>query len=267
VPQYAARLEAFHCSCRPELAAVLGKLQIPPGAQVLDAPCGDGFFSALLAARLGPIGTLVGVDICPALLRRANRRCARQYIRGTTHFQRADIYNLPFAEGTFDLVFCAHSLISLPDPIGALTALRRVVRPGGRLLVLETDEMHHLLLPWPAQLELQIQEALLEATESTFGDGVALNPARFLVGYLRAAGFTSITPETHTVDRLTPLPTAFRRFVSAHLRELLQLARPYLSPAGTRAFLRFLGAEGTPSPLDQPGNGVTCLFRSCLATR
>jgi ubiquinone/menaquinone biosynthesis C-methylase UbiE len=100
--------------------------------------CGDGVYSAWLAERVGDNGRVVGVDIAPAYLELAREHVKSHPRSKVISFQIGDIAGLPFADNEFDLAWCAHSLYSLPDPLAALRELRRVVRPGGAVAILET---------------------------------------------------------------------------------------------------------------------------------
>lgn len=98
---------------------------LPPG-RVLDAGCGDGFYTAALRERgLDP----TGADATPGLL--AHARAARPDLA----FVEADLGALPFAGAAFGGAFCLTVLEWVPDPLAALRELRRVVRPGGALVL------------------------------------------------------------------------------------------------------------------------------------
>src|SRR5207248_8224395 len=105
-----------------------------------------------------------------------------------TEFVTADAYKLPFDDDRFDLVWCAQSLISLRDPVEALKEMRRVVRPGGAVAILEDDQFHRVLVNWPVDLELDVQRAAAEATRARYGSRTGRSPARRLVRLFREAG-------------------------------------------------------------------------------
>jgi ubiquinone/menaquinone biosynthesis C-methylase UbiE len=98
----------------------------------LDAGCGTGFLSLELAGRGHRV---TGVDFAPAMLAEARRKAAE---RGASiRFEEADAENLPFAERSFDLVISRHVLWTLPHPEAAIDEWKRVLRPGGRLAVID----------------------------------------------------------------------------------------------------------------------------------
>jgi SAM-dependent methyltransferase len=117
---------------RGEVAGMMDLLALPVGARVLDAPCGWGRHATLLAEA----GCVVfGADLSHDLLRRAPGARVR--------YAAADIRGLPFADGSFDAVINVFTSLGLflddAEDIAALREARRVLRPGGRLLL---ESMH-----------------------------------------------------------------------------------------------------------------------------
>ncbi|HKM73087.1 MAG TPA: class I SAM-dependent methyltransferase [Stellaceae bacterium] len=100
--------------------------------EALDAGCGTGFLSFELAARGHRV---TGVDFAPAMLAEARRKAAQQDF--SVHFEEADAERLSFPAGSFDLAISRHVLWTLPHPEAAIDEWIRVLRPGGRLVVLD----------------------------------------------------------------------------------------------------------------------------------
>ncbi|MBB5105673.1 class I SAM-dependent methyltransferase [Streptomyces spectabilis] len=113
----------------PAYRAAVAALGLRPGARVLDAGCGTGRALPALRDAVGPSGTVLGVDLTPAMLEaavRAGRQsCGRLLL--------ADVARLPVRAQTLDAVFGAGLVAHLPDPAENLRELARVVRPGGLL--------------------------------------------------------------------------------------------------------------------------------------
>lgn len=101
------------------------------GARVLDVACGTGVVARHAAARVGPDGEVVGVDVSPAMLAVASDVSAGA--GAPTRWKEASADDLPFADASFDAVLCQAGLQFFPDRRAALAELFRVVRPGGRL--------------------------------------------------------------------------------------------------------------------------------------
>ncbi|MGN8110072.1 class I SAM-dependent methyltransferase [Paraburkholderia sp. 22098] len=117
------------------MASVFGQAAIEAAApvtveRVLDVGCGAGASSLALAARVGPEGQVLGVDISEPLIGRA-RALAPQ---GTPAlFQVADASSAELPEGAFDILFSRFGVMFFDDPTAAFAHMRRALRPGGRV--------------------------------------------------------------------------------------------------------------------------------------
>ena len=122
-----------HDRYRTELtdAAVLVAAGPCHGLDVLDAGCGEGYLTREIARR--GARQVTGVDKSPALIAAARAGSADE---PAARYQEADLADLPFAGASFDLVVVNHVLNDLPDIAGPVGELARVLRPGGRLVIL-----------------------------------------------------------------------------------------------------------------------------------
>lgn len=114
-----------------ELAAVR------PGHLVLDLAAGTGDLTEQLTARAGTQGHVVAADINDAMLRLGRDRLLDKGLAANVSYVQADAEHLPFPDNQFDCVTMAFGLRNVTDKKAALAALQRVLRPGGKLLVLE----------------------------------------------------------------------------------------------------------------------------------
>jgi ubiquinone/menaquinone biosynthesis C-methylase UbiE len=114
--------------------AVLARLAGAAPLDVLDVGCGTGFL-ALLAAEAGHRAT--GIDMADAMLSHA--RAKAEVRRLAVAFQRADAEAPPFAAKSFDLIVERHVIWTLPDPTRALRNWQTLLRPGGRVALIEGD--------------------------------------------------------------------------------------------------------------------------------
>jgi protein-L-isoaspartate O-methyltransferase len=168
----------------------------PPGAEVLEAGCGVGAQTVLLA-RHSPGARLTSVDVSAASLAQAAARAAAAGLEDV-RFVRADLLDLPFPAGRFDHVFVCFVLEHLRDPRRALEALRRQLRPGGTLTVIEGDHGSTLFHPDGA-LARRAVASLVEAQAQGGGDALV---GRRLFPLLSGAGLAgvSVSPRTVYVD-------------------------------------------------------------------
>ena len=102
-------------------------LELHPGERLLDIGCGSGWFSALCQEAGARVWAL---DMAPAGVARARAR-----FPSVPYFQAGDVYDLPFAEGAFDAVVLSEVVEHLEHLDRALQQVRRVLKPGGRVLV------------------------------------------------------------------------------------------------------------------------------------
>ncbi len=232
-------------------------LSITRRACVLDVPCGNGFYSRLLAERLGRSGRIDCVDLCGDYLASTRRR-----LRGVScmwQVQSADAYALPFGDNRFDLVWCAQSLISLSDGAAAVAEMKRVLRPGGTLAVLENDLFHQVLLPWPVELEVAIQRAIQVNMKVRFGSSSKVAPVRRLPELLEFAGLQGCRKRTFAADRQAPWSATVRRFLKLHVKDLHRMVGSHLPVKSREAFRRFVDPERSDFLFADKAMDFTCL--------
>ena len=114
----------------------LATLAPAPGERILDVGCGSGFLSAELANAVGADGRIVAVDHNPDMVEATRKRC-RSLPQVVASEQ--DVTALEFEDGSFDAVTCNQVLLYVPEVQQAIREMIRVLRPGGRLAILETD--------------------------------------------------------------------------------------------------------------------------------
>ncbi len=234
---------------------------------MLDVPCGDGFYTALLARRMHPFGKVTAADLSDAYLAAARESVGRAGAVAAVDFVKADAVRLPFGEAAFDLAWCAQSFISLDDPVAALAEMRRVVRPGGRVAVLEDDSFHRVVVNWPVELEVEVQRATAEASRERFGSRSALSPARRMRQWFLDAGLTPTGQKTIAADRQAPLRPAVRRFLALHLRETREFLAGHLAPQHLAAFDRATNPDDPESVFARADATVTSITTLFVARR
>ncbi len=108
------------------------KLALHSGGRVLDIGCGTGQTTLQLAARVGPQGSVLGVDISRPMLEIARRRAAAAQL-SQVHFLETDAQTHPFEADALDAVFSRFGVMFFADPRAAFANIRRALKPGGRL--------------------------------------------------------------------------------------------------------------------------------------
>jgi arsenite methyltransferase len=107
---------------------------INKGDVVLDIGCGAGVDTIIAAMIVGPTGKVVGIDIVPEMLQRAESNLRMTDLQNVT-FRRASGEDLPFADAEFDAVISNGVINLIPDKAVLLKEVRRVLKPGGRLML------------------------------------------------------------------------------------------------------------------------------------
>jgi arsenite methyltransferase len=157
------------------------------GERILDAGCGPGFFVADLLEDVGASGSVVGVDRSPQMLALAAHRLAG---RGNVELHEAEVSSVPARDGEFDAVLSVQVLEYVPDIPGVLAEFRRVLRPGGRVVLWDVDWS---TVSWHSESPARMQRAL------TAWDAHLSHPAlpRTLAAQLRATRFEDVRIDGH----------------------------------------------------------------------
>jgi ubiquinone/menaquinone biosynthesis C-methylase UbiE len=168
----------------------LKRMEVRAHERVLDVGCGTGALLAALAER-APEAGLSGIDLSPEMLKVARLRLGE---RAELHQARAE--RLPFADNGFDLVVSTSVLHYLADASAALLEMRRVLKPGGRLVI--TDWCHDYLA---CRLYGMASKLLRRAPVRIYGTEEC---ATLIAG----AGFARVRVERYKIDWLWGLMTA-----------------------------------------------------------
>jgi ubiquinone/menaquinone biosynthesis C-methylase UbiE len=226
---YAAGLDLFQRFAAREMREVVAGLGLRAGETVLDAGCGTGAVTALLAERVAPGGRVVGVDISSGHLEHA-----RESLRGSgpaVALAQADLEELPFAAGRFDLVWCSNAVNHLRDPLDAVKTFAGLLAPGGRLALGQSAFLMDMFFAWDARLEREVTRACYQFYRDKYGlDERDTAAVRNLLGLLKGAGLKDVKARTVLVERTAPLaPEDETYLLEGVFRPHWGGLRPYLS--------------------------------------
>lgn len=163
-------------------AALLAPAELETGHTVLDIGAGPGFFAGGLAGLVGSTGTVHGVDINARFVADANARFADQ---AQVNFHHVTDHVLPFEAATFDRVICKNVLEYVPDVAATLAEARRVLKPGGRVHVIDSDWGFVIVQPW----DKDTVDRFFTAAAPAFNEPYI---GRRISGMLGEAGFGSV---------------------------------------------------------------------------
>jgi SAM-dependent methyltransferase len=201
---------------------IVAWLQLAPGSRVLDAGCGGGGMTRLLAQAVGSGGEVVGLDANPQLIEWGRSQGKETDVAGQIQFQEGDVLHLPFEDDTFDLVWCSRVIHGLSDQVAGVRELARVVRPGGRVVLREGGLPLHFL-PFDVGLgdpdlegRLGVAHAQMFANwRSSLPNGVA-----YPYGWshmLREVGLNSVMARSFLYEFASPLEASQKDYLEAEL--------------------------------------------------
>ena len=174
---------------------------IQPGQRVLDLAGGTGDIAALMSKRVGSHGSVVLSDINEAMLAVGRQRMEDRGLVGNIEYSLADAEKLPFADGEFDAATIAFGLRNVTDPSAALREMFRVLKSGGRAMILEFSKVEFEglkkiydgysfgILPRLGKLVADDEDSYRYLAES-----IRKHPGQEkLAGMMEEAGFTNVT--------------------------------------------------------------------------
>jgi arsenite methyltransferase len=189
---------------------VLGVLAPKPGERILDVGVGPGFLAAEIAGLVGPSGEVHGVDPSESMLALAAARCGE-----AVRLRTGDATRLPYPDGEFGAAVSTQVLEYVADIPAALDEAHRVLRPGGRLVVLDTDwdsivwrnsdpdRMRRVLTAWDEHLaDPYLPRRLPGALRRA---GFQVTPPQVVP--LLNVGFADATYSAHLIDTIATFVT------------------------------------------------------------
>ncbi|MGA9668333.1 MAG: methyltransferase domain-containing protein [Terracidiphilus sp.] len=181
-------------------------LDLCPGEAVLDIGTGPGYLAEEMAAQVGATGRVEAIDRSPQMLALAQRRCAGLSQVGLCE---ADVLKIPFSDSAFDAAACVQVYEFVEEIQAALWELKRVLRPGGRAVIVDTDWAS---LVWEAE-DRGRAEKILSAWDEHLADPYL---PRRLARLLTDCGFDVRVVEPYTVTSLgsEPFPAGLAKMIA-----------------------------------------------------
>jgi arsenite methyltransferase len=209
---------------RAEYEEALRWVGIQHGWAVLDAGCGSGGYVPLLCELVGSSGQLTALDLAPENVAQVEQLVRKGQCAAPMDVRIGSVLDLPFAEATFDCVWCANVAQYLTEAefTRAMAEFCRVTKPGGLVAVKDSDGTLLQLLPLdPALMARQVAARRAKAADTgVLGAWCGSSLARFF----RQAGLTDIVRKGWLVERWAPMPPYTREFLAMGLRYHAKLA-------------------------------------------
>ncbi len=243
-----ASLERMNRFQEPEARRIIADLGLPPGSRGLDVGCGVGLYGLWLAEAAGPGGGVVGIEPETEKVEAARALVGARLEGGRLEFRQGDGTAIPLPDRSVDWVWCGDVLHHIVDTEKALREFLRVIRPGGRIVVKESQVLSAMFLPGHPSLERRIQLAEIQRTLDEGGGRSFQERRQTTPASLHAVGLRDVAMRTYMLERRAPLAaadhdyiqhTVFSRNWGDRLRELLTAEdwteRTRLCDAGSRA--------------------------------
>ena len=182
---------------------------------LLDLGCGPGFFAELAAQELVPDGRVTGVDVDGSLLDLARTRASARDL--PIDYVLASGVAIPLPDDSIDFAYARFLFQHLDRPESVLAELRRVVRPGGTVMVMDTDDAGLLVYPEPSGFRDLIDAAALSQADR----GGDRSVGRKLRGMLHVAGLLDVVANARILTTRHVPPQTFVRVTMAFKSEML----------------------------------------------
>jgi len=209
-------LEVHHRSKAPEREQMIRNIQFKRGCNVVDAGCGPGLWSPLLARAIGLQGHILGVDISPEALVIAHRRSQGKWYQQLVQYKYGALDQLPVSFGTVDVIFSANVSQYLSDPVKTFAAMGQYLTPGGRLVIKDIDfgtlRFHNV----DTGLQARVFQARQDWEQLRVDAGYPFEDSWVgskLAGCLRAAGYEHVQEKSYHIIRRHPLSQDFRFYL------------------------------------------------------
>jgi SAM-dependent methyltransferase len=244
----------------PEARALIADLELPANSRGLDVGCGVGLYTLWLAEAVGPDGRVTGIEPTAERVEEARALVGGRLGPGRLELQQGNGTALDMPADSLDWLWCGDVLHHIVETGAALSEFRRVVRPGGRIVIKESQVLSAMFLPGYPDLERLIQLAEIERTREEGGGRSFLERRQTTLASLREAGLEDLDARTYLIERRAPLGPADRDYIQKTVfdRNWGERLRPLLGPEQWSQRLRLCDPE-SPRNLLQSAD-YHCLY-------
>jgi len=246
-------LETHHISKIVERRQMIRDLQLKTGSFIVDAGCGPGLWTPLLAETIGPRGRIIGVDISAEALVTAQQRSYKQWYRRQVQYKCAAFEELPIAPGSADVIFSANVSQYLQKPIDTFATMGRYLTNGGRLVIKDIDFGTLRFYNIDPGLQARVFQAREHWEQLRLDEGYTFEDSWVgskLAGYLRAAGYENVQEKSYRILRKYPLSREYRCYLQGIAEWFVSEGAPLLASEDLTNWLQCFLYE-TQNVLDQ----------------
>lgn len=247
-------LETHHRGKLREREKMIRDLHLNPGSRIVDAGCGPGLWTPLLARAIGPHGHIMGIDLSAEALVTAQQRSQGEWYERQVVYKQSSMECLPVPFGSIHAIFSANVSQYLPEPVETFAALGRYLVPGGRLAIKDIDFGTMRF----SAVDLELQARVFQARKAWEGQRTGYAEYTFedswvgskLVDYLRAAGYEDVEEKKYQVVRHAPLDPDFRAYLQGITDWFICEDAPFLAQEDAERWLQCF-ADGAQCAFDQ----------------
>ncbi|WP_319380883.1 class I SAM-dependent methyltransferase [Thiomicrorhabdus sp.] len=247
----------FHSLREPAIREAIDHFNLPATSLGLDAGCGVGRQSLMLARQLGKRAKIIGLDLAKEAIASAEDFALRESLSQQVSFMPGDMNQLPFEDNHFDWAWSLDTFwpcqpeegCASDNPLQLLSELKRVVKPGGQIIIGFWSGQK--LLPGYPLLEAR----LLATSGAQFPYKADTDPKLHFMNALswfEHAGFSALHAKTFTADLVAPLSSTQKEAVAKALSMFFHSSQEEISPDDLKQFQRLSSRQSTQFIADHP---------------
>jgi demethylmenaquinone methyltransferase/2-methoxy-6-polyprenyl-1,4-benzoquinol methylase len=250
IETYVEQLHLTQPLREPAMRAAISQLNPPPGSQGLDAGCGTGSLTLMLAEAVGPEGHVTGLDLEPEFVLYARAAAEDAGLPERVDFREGDVRHMPFDDDAFDWAWSVDCVGYAPlEPLPLIEELARVVEPGGKVAILAWSSQQFL----PGYPLLEARLNVTSAGIAPFVEG--RRPASHFfraLGWFHQVGLEECLAHTFSVCVQAPLSHEQRQGILSLLEMRWPGVESELATEDWEQFQRLVRPESTEFILDLP---------------